>query len=278
MKNKNNKKKLSALISSISFGSDITLESQSSGAFLHEEADITMITYLLQVAESNKIIRVLSNDTDVLVLLIYWVWKAELHSKCEVQMDCWNGEIININETCKKLGPKCLQLLGMHSLTGCDNVSYPFSKGKISALNILLSGNFPALDEILGEENATENISLIQHIIDKLEQATLALGEKANVQQVGVSSQQTNQQRKQSNQKMNQQCSYCSGLFDTVIPFISFYNVPVFSEERIDGSFLLSCSLSLYFLYQVDSEMLVQVKHSGWVFKQVFITKRERGG
>ena len=47
----------------------------------------------------------------------------------------------------------------------------------------------------------------IQHIIDKLEQATLALGEKANVKQVRVCSQQT----KQSNQKTNQQCSYCSG-------------------------------------------------------------------
>ena len=51
----------------------------------------------------------------------------------------------------------------------------------------------------------------IQHIIDKLEQATLALGEKANVKQVGVSSQQTNQQTKQSNQKTNRRCSYCSG-------------------------------------------------------------------
>ena len=40
----------------------------------------------------------------------------------------------------------------------------------------------------------------IQHIINKLEQATLALGEKANVKQVGVSSQQPNQQTKQSNQ------------------------------------------------------------------------------
>ena len=43
----------------------------------------------------------------------------------------------------------------------------------------------------------------IQHIIDKLEQATLALGEKANIKQVGVSSQQLNQQTKQSNQKMS---------------------------------------------------------------------------
>ena len=43
----------------------------------------------------------------------------------------------------------------------------------------------------------------IQHIIDKLEQAVLALGEKANVKQVGVNSQQTNHQTKQSNQKAN---------------------------------------------------------------------------
>ena len=50
-----------------------------------------------------------------------------------------------------------------------------------------------------------------KHIIDKLEQATLALGEKANVKQVGVSSQQPNQQTNQSNQKTDQQCSYCSG-------------------------------------------------------------------
>ena len=54
----------------------------------------------------------------------------------------------------------------------------------------------------------------IQHIIDKLEQATLALGETANVYPVGVSSQQTNQQKNrqsnQQNQSSNQKCSYCS--------------------------------------------------------------------
>ena len=51
----------------------------------------------------------------------------------------------------------------------------------------------------------------IQHIIDELEQATLALGEKVNVKQVGISSQQTNQQTKQLNQKTNRRCLYCSG-------------------------------------------------------------------
>ena len=51
----------------------------------------------------------------------------------------------------------------------------------------------------------------IQHIIDKLEQTSLALGERASVKQVGISSQQTNQPTKQSNQKTNRRCSYCSG-------------------------------------------------------------------
>ena len=74
---------------------------------------------------------------------------------------------------------------------------------------------FQTLDKIC-DLYVTHDFSLeqmetgIQHI-DKLEQATLALGEKANIKQVGVSSQQPNQQTKQSNQKTNQQCSYCSG-------------------------------------------------------------------
>ena len=47
----------------------------------------------------------------------------------------------------------------------------------------------------------------IQHIVDKLEQAVLALAEGANVKQVGVNSPPT----KQSKQKANQLCLYCSG-------------------------------------------------------------------
>ena len=51
----------------------------------------------------------------------------------------------------------------------------------------------------------------IQHIVDKLEQAVLALAEGANVKQVGVNSPPPNQLTKQSKQKVNQLCSYCSG-------------------------------------------------------------------
>ena len=43
----------------------------------------------------------------------------------------------------------------------------------------------------------------IQHIIDKLEQASLALGERVNVKQVGVSSQRTNQRSNQIRKLIN---------------------------------------------------------------------------
>ena len=51
----------------------------------------------------------------------------------------------------------------------------------------------------------------IQHIVDKLEQAVLALAEGAIIKQVGVNSPFQNQSLKQSKPKVNQRCSYCSG-------------------------------------------------------------------
>ena len=67
-------------------------------------------------------IRILSDDTDVFVLLVYWVHRASL--KCKVQMGRWDGTVLDINSTFTDLGPKCLQLLGLHALSRCDTVSY----------------------------------------------------------------------------------------------------------------------------------------------------------
>ena len=117
----------------------MSIDSLYNRGFEHDEADVTMIAYLLQAAESGKsVIRILTNDTDVFVLLIYWVWKIQLHSA--VQMERWNGVVIDVNAPCLLLGSKCLQLPGMHAISGCDTVSYPFNKGKISALSILKAG------------------------------------------------------------------------------------------------------------------------------------------
>ena len=66
-------------------------------------------------------------------------------------MERWDGAILYINATSAHLGLKCLHLLGMHALSGCDTTSYPYDKGKISARNTLLSGEFPGLADVLGE-------------------------------------------------------------------------------------------------------------------------------
>ena len=57
---------------------------------------------------------------------------------------------------CTNLGLKCLQLLGIHALSGCDTTSYPYGKGKIRALNTLLSGDFSGLADVVGEVCMTQ--------------------------------------------------------------------------------------------------------------------------
>ena len=55
---------------------DISIDSCYKGGFEHEEAYVTMIAHLLQAAERGKpVIRIFTDDTDVFVLLVYWVWK-----------------------------------------------------------------------------------------------------------------------------------------------------------------------------------------------------------
>ena len=51
----------------------------------------------------------------------------------------------------------------------------------------------------------------IQHIVDKLEQAVLALAEGAVIKQLGVDTQSRDPPSRQSKSKTNQKCSYCSG-------------------------------------------------------------------
>ena len=156
MKSKNNKRKLASVLSTFTVGDMTTIESRDDSAFDHDEADITMISYVIEAAKCGKdVIRVLSDDTDVFVLLVYWVYREEMTSK--VQMERWDGTVLVINATCADLGPQCLQLLGMHAISRCDTTSYPYAKGKFSALKTMLDGDFPGLDDVLGEVGATHD-------------------------------------------------------------------------------------------------------------------------
>ena len=120
----------------------------------HEEADVTLYSYMLKaVAAGAQTIRILSDDTDVFVLLEYWTSRMRVVAKIEMEM--WNGDILDINETVQRLGPKkCSQLLGIHALSASDTVSYPFGKGKKSE-HKLLEIDIPGLDQVLGQPGAT---------------------------------------------------------------------------------------------------------------------------
>ena len=93
LKNTHNKLELSRILSTLDMDADMSIDSRYNGGFEHDEADVTMIAYLLQAAESGKlVIRILTDDTDVFVLLVYWVWQIQLNSA--VQMERWNGVVI----------------------------------------------------------------------------------------------------------------------------------------------------------------------------------------
>ena len=52
----------------------MSINSRYKGGFEHDKAGVTLIAYLLQAAESGtSVIRILTDDTDIFVLLVYWV-------------------------------------------------------------------------------------------------------------------------------------------------------------------------------------------------------------
>ena len=154
MKNKANKRQLSQLLCTHDIGSNIELVSRTDSIVRHDEADISLISYILKAAAAGAdIVRILSDDTDVFVLLVYWCKKADV--SCAVQMERWNGSVLDINATVTALGDKCRGLLGMHALSGCDTVSYPNGRGKVSALQVLTQMDIDELVSVLGEERQT---------------------------------------------------------------------------------------------------------------------------
>ena len=133
MKNKHTRN-LSSLLSTCNLGPQVSVESRDDGVFLHVEPDVTIISYLFQAADDGRqVVRIITDDSDISVLLVFWTWRYGSQDKLVVQMEKWNGVVLDINATCASLGQAlCSQLLGAHALSGCDTVLFPFGKGQIS--------------------------------------------------------------------------------------------------------------------------------------------------
>ena len=153
MKNKRNKQRLGELLCTNDLGEHIQLVNKADSFVTNEEADISMISHMLDALKNGATtIRILCDDTDVFVLMVYWCWKTG--TTCHLQMGKWDGKILDINHTVQTLGEKCSSILAIYVLSGCDTTSYPAGKGKVSALRALHATPSEVLHYVR-EENAT---------------------------------------------------------------------------------------------------------------------------
>ena len=99
----------------------------------HEEADVIMVQQMVKLAYSEaKAISVVSDDTDVFILLLHFY--AELGLTCSLTMEATSSDrtLIDIPATVKKHTDIVTNLLAMHCPSGCDTVGqmYGIRKGK----------------------------------------------------------------------------------------------------------------------------------------------------
>ena len=101
MKNKY-KRNLSSLLSTCNLGPQVSVESRDDGVLLHVE--VTIISYLFQATDdSRQVVRICIDDSDISVLLVFWTWRYGSQDKLVVQMEKWNGVVLDINATCATL-------------------------------------------------------------------------------------------------------------------------------------------------------------------------------
>ena len=86
-----------------SLSSGLTLVGEDS-LFEHEEADVNLISYLLHASTHKKHIQVLSDDTDIFVLLVYFTWYHNPTTK--ISMEKYNGQFIDIIAPVSRYGDK----------------------------------------------------------------------------------------------------------------------------------------------------------------------------
>lgn len=139
MKNTHNKQQLIGLVCEANTVDTVHMVGPNDSAYMHEEADVNMVCLLHDLIGAGKSeVQIMVSDTDVFLLLVYYCWRWKLNTRgVVISMRKSDGSVVDINATVSKLGEKCCNILAMHALTGCDTTSYPFGKGKLSAVKLL---------------------------------------------------------------------------------------------------------------------------------------------
>ena len=91
MKNKHNKLKLASVLGTFNLSEMTTVKTGDDCTFFHDEADVTTVSFVLEAAQSGQnVICILSDDTKVFILLVFWVTDLQ----CKVQMEHWDGSVL----------------------------------------------------------------------------------------------------------------------------------------------------------------------------------------
>ena len=123
----------------------------------HEEADVIIIHHLVRNASgasSHSHIKVVCDDTDVFVLLIYFHLKEKMTVNVCMESPCAGRTIIDIHQTALKQKHIAKHLPAVYALTGCDTVSYLFGMGKVTCMKALMGGHHL---NVLGQLGADED-------------------------------------------------------------------------------------------------------------------------
>ena len=82
MKSKANKRFISRLLCTCTMDSHILMVGEEKGLLNHDDADVLMISYMIEAVRKDKrVIRIISDETDVLILLVFWVRMLVITSK-----------------------------------------------------------------------------------------------------------------------------------------------------------------------------------------------------
>ena len=128
----------------------------------HEEADVSMVHIVIREATAapDNHIRVVSDDTDVLVLLAHHVHAAHLSADIAMEECSGNRSVISINDVVRKHKGIMDNLLAAYALTGCDTTSGLYGIGKGRMLKVL--ENYKGTLQAVGDLEADDGIVVQQ--------------------------------------------------------------------------------------------------------------------
>jgi hypothetical protein len=110
----------------------------------HEEADIILVQQMVHLATNHDqhehCIKIIADDTDVFILLLYYYRLHDISCKVVMQASSSNRAMIDIGATTSKHKDIIPNILGLHALTGCDTVACMYGIGKSTALKTLSKG------------------------------------------------------------------------------------------------------------------------------------------